>query len=187
VFTPPVHTLKDVLVRRLKRLLELLISKLKSFVNGLLHQDAVGRVSAYILIVNTLEKSGGAARAANRCFEGIRLLFPNVHYLNLFSDYANQYTHGLSRKSKLGKIAEKLNVLDRLPLLFYPKRQALIFSPTFWANPIRMRLSDFDTKLVHLHWVAAVMLVPETSRRATRRRGCASTRPSLQLQQLSRR
>lgn len=161
VFKPPVYTLKDVAVRKLKRVSELLGRKFRSFVNGHIHPGKTERVSADILMVNTLEKSGGAARAAYRCFEGIRQLYPNAHYLNLFSDDANQYVHGLSRNSKPGKLAEKLNVLDRLPLLLYPNRQALIFSPAFWANPMRTRLADFDAKLVHLHWVAAGMLEVE--------------------------
>jgi len=132
--------------------------KFRSIVNLLIHPNKTKRVSADILMVNTLEKSGGAARAAYRCFEGIRRLYPNTHYLNLFSDDANQHVHGLSHNSKAGMLAEKLNALDRLPLLLYPNRKALIFSPTFWANPLRTRLADFDAKLVHLHWVAAGML-----------------------------
>jgi glycosyltransferase involved in cell wall biosynthesis len=161
VFKPPVYTLKDVSIRKLKRVCELLGRKFKSLVDVNIHPAKTERVSSDILMVNTLEKSGGAARAAYRCFEGIRQLYSNVHYLNLFSDNANQYIHGLSRNSKLGKLAEKLNALDRLPLLLYPNRQALIFSPTFWANPMRTRLADFDAKLVHLHWVAAGMLEVE--------------------------
>jgi glycosyltransferase involved in cell wall biosynthesis len=161
VFKPPFYTPKDVALRKLKRVSELLGCKFRSFVNSHIHPDKTEPVSADILMVNTLEKSGGAARAAYRCFEGIRKLYPNAHYLNLFSDDANQYVHGLSRNSKLGKLAEKLNALDRLPLLHYPNRKALIFSPTFWANPMRTRLADFDAKLVHLHWVAAGMLEVE--------------------------
>jgi len=96
VFKPPVYTLKDVAARKLKRVSELLARKFRSFVNGHIHPDKIEHVSADILMVNTLEKSGGAARAAYRCFKGIRELYPNAHYLNLFSDDANQHVHGLS-------------------------------------------------------------------------------------------
>lgn len=161
VFKPPIYTLKDVAIRKMKRVSELLGRQFRSFVNANISPTKTERISSDILMVNTLEKSGGAARAAYRCFEGIRQLYPDVHYLNLFSDDANQYIHGLSRNSKPGKLAAKLNALDRLPLLLYPNRKTSIFSPTFWANPMRTKLADFNAKLVHLHWVVAGMLEVE--------------------------
>lgn len=150
------------LVLRIKRKVDRIVVKARELIvralDHLLQPQVEQSGAAEILFVNTHQTSGGAARAAFRCFGGIHALYPKAGYLSLFSDHSAPYLHGLEKNSLTGKIALRLAVLDRLPLLLYPQRKSLIFSPGFWANPCRIRLTDFSAKLVHLHWVASGMV-----------------------------
>ena len=111
-----------------------------------------------LLMVNTLQTSGGAARAAYRCFTGMRQVFPNARYLSLFADCTGDNHDGLSASGFRALMTRKSTLLDRLPLLLYPKRHRDLFSPGFWANPGRLRVTRYDAKIVHLHRVAGGML-----------------------------
>jgi glycosyltransferase involved in cell wall biosynthesis len=118
-----------------------------------------------ILVVNTSQKSGGAARAAFRIFCGIRHRYPAAHYLTLTKEDFDQGITGHLQISLKGILAQRFVDLDQIPLRFYPTRQRVTFSPAFWANPLRTPLNRFRAKLVHLHWVGAGMLrVEELSR-----------------------
>jgi len=114
--------------------------------------------SVDILMVNTMQKNGGAARAAYRTFCGIRNRYSASHYLTLMKEDADPMVTGRIQNSAKGMLVQQLGRLDRLPLLFYPNRQHVTFSPAFWPNPLRIPLKRFQPKLVHLHWVGAGML-----------------------------
>jgi len=113
--------------------------------------------SVDILVVNTDQKRGGAARAAFRAFLGIKQDYPAAHYLTLLkedrrADISGRYHH------RTGMLVQQLSRLDRIPLRRYPNRKNTTFTPGVWANPLRVPLSRFDAKIVHLNWVAAGML-----------------------------
>ena len=99
---------------------------------------------------------GGAARAAYRTFTSIKKYYDSVRYLTLVKEDSTPGVVGRDHWS--GILAKVLIRLDRIPLLFYPKRLQNTFSPAFWANPMRIPLSRFNARLVHLHWVGAGML-----------------------------
>lgn len=111
-----------------------------------------------VLVVNTFEKNGGAARVAYRIFSEIRKHSLAVRYLTLTKEDSDAHISGHLHTSVVGMLAEELSRLDRIPLRFYPRRQQVPFSPGFWPNPLRMRLKHFKPKLVHLHWVSAGLL-----------------------------
>jgi glycosyltransferase involved in cell wall biosynthesis len=111
-----------------------------------------------ILVVNTSQKSGGAARAAWRVFLGIRRERPNAHYLTLLTDERRADVAGRYHWSFEGVLTEQLSRLDDLPLRRYPRRRQGTFTPAVWANPLRVRLKSFRPRLVHLHWVAGSLL-----------------------------
>jgi glycosyltransferase involved in cell wall biosynthesis len=113
-------------------------------INSFVHPQIEKKKKLNILFVNTHQSSGGAARAAFRCFGGMHALYPNVGYMSLFSDHFAPFFYGLKEKGLSGKLARRLSVLDRLQLLKYPQRKRSIFSPAFWANPCRIRLSEFS-------------------------------------------
>lgn len=114
-----------------------------------------------VLFVNTYEKSGGAARAAYRIFSEIRNRSINAHYLTLTREDSDTDISGTMHTSTMGMLVRALTRLDKIPLYFYPHRTQGTFSPNFWPNPLRIRLSRFRPKLVHLHWVCAGMLAVE--------------------------
>ncbi|MCM3901724.1 MAG: glycosyltransferase [Pyrinomonadaceae bacterium] len=111
-----------------------------------------------VLVVNTYQKNGGAARAAYRTFCGIRNRYAAAHYLTLTKEDLDPNISGRSRASDMGMLVQGLARLDRIPLLLYPRRQHVPFSPAFWPNPLRISLARFRSKLVHLHWVGAGLL-----------------------------
>ena len=117
--------------------------------------------SVDLLVVNTLQKNGGAARAAYRMFCAIRARYPAAHYLTLMKEDADPTVTGRTPASLQGALAQKFGRLDRLPLLLYPNRQHVTFSPAFWPNPLRIPLKRFQSKLVHLHWLGAGMIAVE--------------------------
>jgi glycosyltransferase involved in cell wall biosynthesis len=106
------------------------------------------------LIVNTYERVGGAARAAHRVFLGIRRRYPGSRYLTLLRDSEDPTVIGLPRSSVRGAIAQHLTRLDQLPLRRYGDRSGAIFTPARYPNPLRIRLSRFAPRIVHLHWIA---------------------------------
>lgn len=114
-----------------------------------------------VLFVNTYEKRGGAARAAYRIFSEIRNRSVNAHFLTLTREDPDTDISGPMHTSTRGMLVRALTRLDRIPLYFYPHRQQGAFSPSFWPNPLRIRLARFRSKLVHLHWVCAGMLTVE--------------------------
>ena len=109
-----------------------------------------------ILVVNSFQKNGGAARAAYRTFLGVKNHYKTVKYLNLLKDDSAPDVIGPS--GLRGILVKVLTRLDRIPLSFYPNRLSSTFSPSFWANPMRIPLARFESKLVHFHWVGAGML-----------------------------
>ncbi len=111
-----------------------------------------------VLVVNTYEKSGGAARAAYRIFSEIRRRSTNAHYLTLTREDSSRDISGHLHRSLPGLAVRALTRLDWIPLYFYPHRRQGNFSPSFWPNPLRIRLTRFRPKLVHLHWVGAGLL-----------------------------
>ena len=114
-----------------------------------------------VLFVNTYEKNGGAARAAYRIFSEIRNRSINAHYLTLTKEDPDINISGPIHTSTMGVLVRALTRLDKIPLYFYPHRKQGAFSPNFWPNPLRVRLSHFRSRLVHLHWVCAGMLAVE--------------------------
>lgn len=111
-----------------------------------------------VLVVNTFERDGGAARAAYRIFSEIRRHSLTVRYLTLTKEDPDPHISGRLRTSAIGMLAERLARLDRIPNRFYPRRQQVPFSPNFWPNPLRIPLKHFKPKLIHLHWLGAGLL-----------------------------
>lgn len=144
---------KRIKLKAMRALHELQL-RLKSLLDYLMYKPSFMAKKTDILFVNTMQLSGGAARAAFRCFEGMNRLYPNMGYLSLFGERVKDRMYFLSKSSLMGKFAGALAKLDRLQLLLYPKRKPIIFSPGFWANPRRIRINSFLPKLVHLHWVS---------------------------------
>lgn len=111
-----------------------------------------------ILVVNTMQRSGGAARAAWRTYLGIRHQRPNSHYLTLVKDDLRPDVAGRYHWSLRGLLAVRFASLDRLPMARYPNRERVTFTPAKIRNPLSVPLERFRPRLVHLHWLASSLL-----------------------------
>lgn len=158
VFDPPAPSVARAFlskVRSVARRLVLRLWSIGSRIKRLLYRP---RQTVDVLVVNTYQKNGGAARAAWRAYSGIRNVYPNAAYLSLFRQDGGCDVVGLNSASVRGAIAQRLVRLDQAPLRAYPARPRTFFSPAIHANPLRIPLSRFRPKLVHLHWVGHGML-----------------------------
>lgn len=111
-----------------------------------------------ILVVNTMQKNGGAARAAWRTYLGIRHTFPNSQYLTLIKEDLRTDVAGRYHWSLKGLLAMRFATLDRIPMAQYPNRLPVTFTPASWINPLRVPLKRYRGQLVHLHWLASSLL-----------------------------
>lgn len=114
-----------------------------------------------LLIVNTYQNNGGAARAAWRTYCGVKKTYPSSVYLTLFKEESSSEVIGLMNTSVRGAIAQWLIRLDQLPLRAYRNRLQTFFSTATYPNPLRIPLLKFSPKLAHLHWVGHSMLSVE--------------------------
>ncbi len=157
-FSPPEPPFPKVAVRKVRSVAGMLYHKTRRLAARIKNRINPPVREVDILVVNTSQKNGGAARAAFRIFSGIRNHYPAAHYLTLTKEDRDPTITGHLPTSIKGVLVQRFARLDRIPLLFYPNRQPVTFSPAFWPNPLRIPLKRFRAKLVHLHWVGAGML-----------------------------
>jgi glycosyltransferase involved in cell wall biosynthesis len=118
-----------------------------------------------VLIVNTYDTDGGAARAAYRLHNA--LLFEGVQSVMLVQKKLSNDLSIQSAVSIKQKIIAKLKpYIDQLPLFFYKKKSANLFS-TAWISfgDILSQINAFKPDIVHLHWIAkGVLSIEEIGR-----------------------
>ena len=111
-----------------------------------------------VLIVNSLDIEGGAARAAHRLHRS--LLGEGINSQMLVqqkgSDEFSVIGPTTAVKRGIGKIRPKL---DSLPLRRYKERSITPFSPA-WVpfSSIVKQINALDPDIVHMHWVAGGMM-----------------------------
>ena len=111
-----------------------------------------------ILIVNTYDTIGGAARSSYRLHKA--LLSQNVNSKMLVQDKRSNDKSVIISQSKFHKVLSIIRAkLDTLPvLLFYGKTETL-FSPSWLtSNKLVNRINKINPDIVHLHWVNFGML-----------------------------
>lgn len=113
---------------------------------------------AQILMANTLQRHGGAGRAAWRTFEAILPHYPDSRYLSLLKNDYDYRVTGRFEQSLVGALGQEFVRAEKLFLRLYPRRDTPIFSHALLPNPVRTPLSRFNPQLVHLHWVAYGMV-----------------------------
>lgn len=158
IFDLPRPSVTSRIAKRIENLLCALLAKGRHLAIRIKNRLIPPVENVDILVVNTYEKNGGAARAAYRAFCGIRQHYSAARYLTLLKEDRDPTVIGLSPSSAKGLLAQRLIRLDQSPLKHYPERPQTFFSPAHRANPMRTPLSRFRAKLVHLHWVGHSML-----------------------------
>ncbi|WGL63767.1 glycosyltransferase family 4 protein [Pseudomonas sp. CW003PS] len=111
-----------------------------------------------VLIVNTSDIEGGAARAAYRLHRS--LLEAGVDSNMLVQSNASDDFTVIGPADKLQKGLSKLRpTLDAIPVRRYKNRTKTLFSPAWLPfSGIVDRINEFDPDVVHLHWVTGGML-----------------------------
>jgi glycosyltransferase involved in cell wall biosynthesis len=113
-----------------------------------------------ILIVNTCDISGGAARAAYRLHRS--LLSAGIDSKMLVQtkksdDYTVIPVYG---SSKIGKAFSLIRpTLDQIPVKFYINRIKAPFSPSWLPfSKVVEKINEINPDIVHLHWIAGGMI-----------------------------
>ena len=112
-----------------------------------------------ILIVNTSDIQGGAARAAYRLHKA--LLAKNVDSQMLVQNkITDDFTVQTISKTKIQKGVSLLRpFLDSIPTRFYKNKTKTLFSPSWlgFSNIINS-INAINPDVVHLHWVCGGMI-----------------------------
>lgn len=111
-----------------------------------------------ILIVNSSDMDGGAARAANRLHKA--LLNENIDSQMLVQKKSNNDHTIIGPKNKLEKfINDFFAKLDSIPTKFYRHRSKTRFSPSWISTgQIVKQINDLKPDIVHLHWIGDGMI-----------------------------
>lgn len=111
-----------------------------------------------ILIVNTSDIEGGAARAAYRLHKA--LLTQDVDSQMLVQSKSSDDFTVLAETSKLRKGFNKLCLkIDRFLVRFYKERTKTLFSPSWFGfGNIVAKINEINPDIVHLHWTYRGMM-----------------------------
>lgn len=114
-----------------------------------------------ILIVNTSDIQGGAARAAYRLHKS--LLSKGVDSKMLVQNKGSDDWTVLGPDSKVQKGMGKIRpTLDSIPIKFYKNKTKTLFSPSWLPfSGIVNKINKINPDIVHLHWVCGGMMTIE--------------------------
>jgi len=110
-----------------------------------------------ILIVNSSDINGGAARAAYRLHQS--LLEQDIDSQMLVQDKISDDYTVIGPRSNFSKLIAKIRpVIDSAPVRFYKNRTQTLFSPSWLGfNNISKKINDINPDIVHLHWICGGM------------------------------
>lgn len=111
-----------------------------------------------ILIVNTADIQGGAARAAYRLHKA--LLVEGVDSQMLVQSKSSDDFNMIGPQTKFQKAIGKMRpTLDSIPVRRYPDRTKTLFSPSWvpFAGVVD-KINALNPDVVHLHWIAGGMM-----------------------------
>jgi glycosyltransferase involved in cell wall biosynthesis len=116
-----------------------------------------------VIIVNTLDIKGGAARAAYRLHQGFNQIAVDSQILSQVKYSQDPKVIGTKATSGLGQAVTGLRLtLERLPLKFFSKRDDTAFSFHWLPDTINSSVTNLNPDIVNLHWVSAGYLQIET-------------------------
>jgi len=121
-------------------------------------------VTLRLLILNSEDTRGGAARAAYRLHQGLRGIGADSHMLV-------QVKHGddfsvIGPKGVLGKVLNPLRpAIDLLPVLAYRRRTRTVYYPGWLPDRIGARVRELTPSVLHLHWITGGFLSVRSLRR----------------------
>ncbi|MGE4342923.1 MAG: glycosyltransferase family 4 protein [Geoalkalibacter sp.] len=117
-----------------------------------------------VLMLNTFDEVGGAARAAVRLQEGLREAGVDSSLLVYLK--SGNAGNVICKTGPHGKTVRQLKtLLGTLPVRIYPGRPVNNFSPALLPDHIASEVAQFAPDIVHLHWLGAGFVQVETLRR----------------------
>ena len=114
-----------------------------------------------VLLLNTSDIDGGAARAAYRLHKGLQGI--GVGCQMLVQDKTSDDSTVLAPQTKVSRKLGKLRPsLDNLPLQLYPDRLRITFSSQWLPDSTLSRVAQLCPDIINLHWSCAGYLQIET-------------------------
>jgi glycosyltransferase involved in cell wall biosynthesis len=114
-----------------------------------------------VLMLNTFDEIGGAARAATRLLAGLRTR--GIDAQLLVHDKTGCDETILCPAGAFRQQARRLKMLlGSMPVRCYPKAPAFNFTPAQLPDHLRPEITAIDPDIVHLHWLGAGFLRIET-------------------------
>lgn len=114
-----------------------------------------------VVLVNSSDTEGGAARAAYRLHQGLRGIGVSSQMLvkNKSSGDPNVISSQNTIANKFDKIT---STLSNSPLGLYPERNPVIFSTEWMPDSLPDRVAKIDPDIINLHWVCGGYLQVES-------------------------
>jgi len=112
-----------------------------------------------VLIVNTSDIQGGAARAAYRLHRSLLEAGINSKML-LQNKKSDDYTIISFVDNKIQKGINLLRpTIDQIPVKFYKNRTKTLFSPSWLGfNNVIKKIKEINPDIVHIHWICGGMI-----------------------------
>ena len=121
-----------------------------------------------VLMLNTFDETGGAARAALRLLRGTKALGIDTRMLVQFK--TGTADEVLCNQNPLRKLARRAKLfLGLLSVRRYPNKPENNFSPALIPDRPPVEIPEIDPDIIHLHWLSAGFLSVETIGRLGRR------------------
>jgi glycosyltransferase involved in cell wall biosynthesis len=114
-----------------------------------------------VLMLNTFDETGGAARAAVRLLRGVREHNIDAKLLVQFKTGSKKDV--ICNHDPLRKLFRRLKVfLGLLPVRLYPNKPENNFSPSLLPDNKPAEISRINPDIIHLHWLCAGYMRIET-------------------------
>ncbi len=105
-----------------------------------------------VVLLNSSDTEGGAARAAYRLHQGLQGIGVSSQMLvkNKKSGEPNVI---MSQKGIANKFDKIISTISNSPLRLYPERNAAIFSPEWLPDSLAAKVEKIQPDIINLHWV----------------------------------
>ncbi|MEG4168472.1 MULTISPECIES: glycosyltransferase family 4 protein [unclassified Microcoleus] len=114
-----------------------------------------------VVIVNSSDTEGGAARAAYRLQQGLQGIGVSSQML-VKNKGSGDSSVILSQNSITNKLDKIISTLYNSPLRLYPERRPVIFSTEWLPDSLDVQISKIKPDIINLHWVCGGYLQVES-------------------------
>jgi glycosyltransferase involved in cell wall biosynthesis len=110
-----------------------------------------------VTLVNTMDRSGGAARAANRLHQGLRSIDVDSRMLvQVETGNDDGVTGGRGKTAKA--MASIRLLVDQLPVIPHWRKAQGVFAPALLPGNAWRRANRQNADIIHLHWITKAFM-----------------------------